>query len=268
MTRLRSIRGYNIALTGICSRPRTELVRLVKQRGGIITSKARVTSEPTILVRGTSKRWFFGGHGMKESSLAWHIRDGLRGHLVYADAFEAFLSRGTPMPTAEFIAGEEVASLKEAYRAGDGETYGGLIRPQQRVAPGERVVETRQRTEQARLRTLLLGGDESGRCMLCGTRLPAGLLVVAHIKPRAHCTRTEQADFPSILMIACQLGCDALYERGYVTVDERGKLRIAQASERSVRSQLVNRFKGKSFGGDTESRQPYFEWHRQFRFLG
>jgi len=271
MTSLKSLKGFHVAMTGTCSRPRAELVRLIKRKGGRTTDKARVPDEPTILVRGHSKTWLFGDHGIKELRLALNIQDGIPSHLVYADAFEDFLTRGTPMPVAEVIAGEDVDSLEAEAWSSDGRDFSDILpsKPERTdVRAGDRATIARQRTEQARLRSLLLLGEQEGQCMLCGLMLPASLLVAAHIKPRAHCTRKEQSDFPAVVMLACQMGCDALYERGYITVNEKGAIKVASSPARALNRELKARFSKRSFLGSLEERDRYFDWHRKYRFQG
>ena len=53
--------------------------------------------------------------------------------------------------------------------------------------------------------------------------LPAELLVAAHIKPRNLCTEIERLD-AHVATLMCVLGCDALFERGYLRVMDSGKL--------------------------------------------
>lgn len=74
------------------------------------------------------------------------------------------------------------------------------------------------RREQQAVRRLLLAGKASGACSLCGAILPSELLIAAHIKPRAMCTDTEKRDVANNTALMCTLGCDALFERGYVSV--------------------------------------------------
>ncbi|WP_143546436.1 HNH endonuclease [Rhodococcus sp. 14-2496-1d] len=80
------------------------------------------------------------------------------------------------------------------------------------------------RIEQRGLRRRLLDGRADAPCGLCGRLLPAALLVAGHIKPRAHCTNQERWDYPNVAMLACLLGCDALFEHGYITVDDSGTI--------------------------------------------
>lgn len=81
------------------------------------------------------------------------------------------------------------------------------------------------RREQGRLREYLLGGHELGRCALCGDRLPADLLVAAHILPRSMLTHAQRIEFSRVAMLACALGCDAIFEAGYIVVDDSGMVR-------------------------------------------
>jgi hypothetical protein len=52
--------------------------------------------------------------------------------------------------------------------------------------------------------------------------------VAAHVKQRAACTSAERLDIPAIAIPACKFGCDALYEAGYVMVDEKGQLLVRE----------------------------------------
>lgn len=81
------------------------------------------------------------------------------------------------------------------------------------------------RSEQAALRGHLLAGATHGTCDLCGRDLPSELLVAAHIVPRQRLTDDERRELSRIAMLACTLGCDALFEHGYIAVDTTGTVR-------------------------------------------
>ncbi|MDN5686203.1 MAG: HNH endonuclease [Brachybacterium sp.] len=81
------------------------------------------------------------------------------------------------------------------------------------------------RSEQAALRGHLLAGATHGPCNLCGRDLPSELLVAAHIVPRHRLTDDERRELSRIAMLACALGCDALFEHGYIAVDTTGTVR-------------------------------------------
>lgn len=74
------------------------------------------------------------------------------------------------------------------------------------------------RKEQAFLRAYLLRGEPNGQCALCQEILPGELLIAAHIKPRSKCNPNERIDFDNVAALMCSLGCDSLFEKGYVYV--------------------------------------------------
>lgn len=78
------------------------------------------------------------------------------------------------------------------------------------------------RREQRRLRNYLLAGRTEAPCAVCGRILPFWLLVAAHIKPRYLCTDAERNALAEAGMLACTLGCDALFEAGYLVVAADG----------------------------------------------
>ncbi|TFC50852.1 hypothetical protein E3O47_07540 [Cryobacterium sp. TMT2-17-1] len=102
----------------------------------------------------------------------------------------------------------------------------------------------RRRREQGRLRAYLLDGRNSANCDICGHQLPASLLVAAHIKPRAVSDEEHRKDFASIAMLACALGCDELFELGYVIVDEYGVVKPGRNAETDALQSVVDRLVG------------------------
>ncbi|WP_427018756.1 hypothetical protein ACQCSX_09605 [Pseudarthrobacter sp. P1] len=87
------------------------------------------------------------------------------------------------------------------------------------------------RVEQAHLRKHLLRGRQNAPCSICGEDLPARLLIAGHIKPRGKCTEEERMDHERSAMLICALGCDALYEWGYILVGEDGRIHAGQPAE-------------------------------------
>lgn len=87
------------------------------------------------------------------------------------------------------------------------------------------VREALARREQAALRQHLLAGAAHGTCAVCGRELPSGLLVAAHIVSRHRLTDDERRDLNRVAMLACVLGCDALFEHGYIGVERTGTVR-------------------------------------------
>lgn len=87
------------------------------------------------------------------------------------------------------------------------------------------------RLEQAHLRKNLLRGRLTAPCAICGEQFPARLLIAGHIKPRPDSTDEERLDFERNAMLTCALGCDALYEWGYIVVDAKGRIKAGQPAE-------------------------------------
>jgi len=80
------------------------------------------------------------------------------------------------------------------------------------------------RREQIYLRKFLFGNHDVRVCAMCGRSLPVKLLVAAHVKRRSDCSRRERLDAKNIVVALCVLGCDALYERGLISVAEGGRI--------------------------------------------
>lgn len=118
------------------------------------------------------------------------------------------------------------------------------------------------RREQELLRQTLIGAEGEGTCILCGRDLPVTLLVAAHIKPRSRCTDAERRDFSNNVAAMCLLGCDALFERGFIIVSagkvaEGPRLRSAGAAARAAADELL----GKPCRFWSAGSAPYFDWH-------
>ena len=124
-------------------------------------------------------------------------------------------------------------------------------------------VERTVRREQRLLRKALGLSRGSHACSLCGRTYPDRLLVAAHIKKRSDCTEEEKVDIPAVAMIACALGCDALFEHGYVTVTDDGMIQATKKSdgEEHLR-ELVQGLHSRSVTNFNQDSIPYFTWHR------
>jgi hypothetical protein len=125
------------------------------------------------------------------------------------------------------------------------------------------------RREQGFLRQQLFGVDEKAACGLCGSVVPTNLLIAAHIKARAHCTPKQRRDTANVVFAACSLGCDSLYERGYIAVDASGVIVVSQRKSipKFVRSRM-NAVAGKRCGAWIDGSAAYFAWHLATRFQG
>lgn len=81
------------------------------------------------------------------------------------------------------------------------------------------------------------------------------------MKPRWACTQTERMDTFNLSMLACLFGCDALYELGYVVVDNDGTIKRGIRRSLKLESKLSAILDRRCPCFTDESSQ-YFEWHR------
>ena len=261
---IRSLRGQDIALTGICSRDRVELMDIISRAGARVASGARVSDTTTLLVRGISGHWKSGKFGLKEAKAASCIRRGHPLSVVLADDFERLISRkARRIRESPFVGGYRVEDLRAE----------GLLG--QRVSVTSKVDEveldklgvSRLRGEQAILRAILLARRRTVLCSLCGRSVPDFLVVAAHIKPRKRCTSSEKRDLRNVAMLVCLFGCDVLFERGLLAVDEDGTI-VLSAKLRNYRGarDMISRFRARRCLAHTQRSEPYFKWHRDHVF--
>lgn len=127
--------------------------------------------------------------------------------------------------------------------------------------PTDVVATTTHRYEQTYLRGALLDGRATAACDLCGRLLPSTLLVAAHITPRSRLTESERYDFHGNAMLACLLGCDALFERGLLTVMPDGLIQVFWRDTNLVR--VLQPYAGQKAPGFSPRRAHAFQRHLQ-----
>lgn len=119
------------------------------------------------------------------------------------------------------------------------------------------------RREQRALRQHLIGNRKSGECGVCGRSLSSNLLVASHIKPRNECTEKERID-PLVVMLACVLGCDSLFDRGFIYIDQNGIIKVSSKSDDYPDlSQFVSAIDGQLAKAFSETAKDYFAWHER-----
>ena len=133
----------------------------------------------------------------------------------------------------------------------------------QRIDVLDKETITRRRTEQHFLRKYLFKNKDSGACGVCNKDYPVKLLATAHIKKRSDCTDLEKRDF-NVVMPACHLGCDKLYELGYLIVDsgvvkENSKGKIITSDLKDYINDISD---NASYFYKPENKK-YFDFHRK-----
>lgn len=121
----------------------------------------------------------------------------------------------------------------------------------------------KRRKEQRFLRDYLFKGKKEAVCGICGRKLPINMLITAHIKKRNECTKEEKLDYKNIVMPMCKCGCDDLYEKGYIYVqDEEIKVNTQKWITDDLKEEL-SKLEGRKCGHYNEEMEKYFKEHRE-----
>lgn len=125
----------------------------------------------------------------------------------------------------------------------------------------EKVTISKRRTEQHILRKFILKNNDYGVCAICNKEYPVSFLATAHIKKRKDCNDKEKLDL-NVVMPACHLGCDKLYEEGYIFVKDGN---IIRNSKNNTVTDPINKYVSKIVGTKckyfNERNKKYFEYH-------
>ncbi|HGN2110702.1 TPA: hypothetical protein ACKRY5_006157, partial [Pseudomonas aeruginosa] len=90
---------------------------------------------------------------------------------------------------------------------------------------------------------------------------PRHLLVAAHIKRRSACSSDEKLDIENIAAPMCRLGCDPLFEHGYISV-RNGEVVMHPSREMTeATASYVNSVLGKQVSVWNKKNRKYFDWH-------
>ena len=253
--RVMSIKGEHVAFTGKAWKLRKDICKEIERQGGRASGRS-LSSKSTILVRGS---WQENEAGQKERRAAEMIRHGSGISVVAAEEFQKLLEQGRPAKVMDRVAGEPVEWLRGATPQ--------EFRSAAKISGELDFLHTALgRVEQAFLRRRLFGDADEACCALCGRNLPVALMIAAHIKPRSECSRAERLDAENIVFGVCLLGCDALYERGLISV-KNGRIVTASHGSKALR-QLLQPYQRRKCPGWTLSKTPYFDWHYERRFAG
>ena len=124
-------------------------------------------------------------------------------------------------------------------------------------------IKGHRRLEQDYLRRHLFGRKKIDFCGVCNIEYPVAFLSAAHIKKRSKCTLEEKLDL-NVVMPMCKFGCDELFERGYIYVEE-GEIKINDTSFKSHQlSSYCSVLKGKTCKYFNDDTLDYFKWHKSF----
>lgn len=116
------------------------------------------------------------------------------------------------------------------------------------------------RREQQVLSEYLFGNRIFDSCGICNQKLPVSFLVTAHIKKRTICSHEERIN-PYIVMPMCRLGCDELYEQGYIGVKDGVVVGINRSHTTPTIEIMKKAVVGNNCSYYKEETKGYFDWH-------
>lgn len=99
------------------------------------------------------------------------------------------------------------------------------------------------------------------RCCLCHNEYPRHLLVAAHIKKRSVCSTKEKLDIENIAVPMCRLGCDPLFEYGYLSVRNGKVVKHPSREMTEATASYVESVLDKQVMGWSKKNRKYFDWH-------
>jgi len=120
----------------------------------------------------------------------------------------------------------------------------------------------RVRKEQAKLRRARFGDHAEVTCTLCGRILPVEIVRLAHIKRRSQAEPHELLNLNNT-MAACTLGCDELFERRILTVDENGIVKVDSQAGTADLSDFLSTLENRKLVGYSPHQAEFYLWHRQ-----
>ncbi|HCL3985306.1 TPA: hypothetical protein N2C06_004463 [Pseudomonas aeruginosa] len=107
----------------------------------------------------------------------------------------------------------------------------------------------------------LFGKNAEGSCSICGGVFPRSMLVASHIKKRSACSRDEKLDVQNVATAMCRLGCDPLFELGFISVLEGKVVRHPSRIGSELISSYIDKLVGRPVIAWTKKTQKYFQWH-------
>jgi len=170
----------------------------------LLKSDTRVTASPPLV------QWMIGrGHPKPTAD-----------RIIFRSAFVHVDKSGGPGNYAFRLVGQ----LADAKASGEADSYMRFRERLKRVGRDgtDRAIASTQRKEQTILQEWIFEERNANACAICQREFQRSALRAAHKKPRFACTPVERLD-PNIVMPLCLLGCDFLYEEGYILV-HKGKV--------------------------------------------
>ena len=121
----------------------------------------------------------------------------------------------------------------------------------------------KRRLEQGYFRKKLFKNKTNIECACCSKLYPKSFVWCSHIKKRAKCSDEEKRDI-NVVVPMCKFGCDDLFEKGYIGVDENGQIVNLKKASNSNIIKYIDNLKGKKLSWYTSKNAKYFKWHSDY----
>lgn len=108
----------------------------------------------------------------------------------------------------------------------------------------------------------LFQGLPVGKCCICLNEYPRNMLVAAHIKKRAACDKKEKLDIENIAAAMCRMGCDPLFEFGYISVRNGVVVKHPTLDAPDAILKYIDNVSGNAVPSWGAKSKKYFDWHR------
>ena len=122
--------------------------------------------------------------------------------------------------------------------------------------------ETLTRKEQSYLRKKIFNYKTISECSICDKKINIEFLVCAHIKKRSKCNDEEKRNMHNVTPM-CKFGCDELFERGYIVV-ENGKIKVIKNNNTEFVNNYLKNIDGKICNVYSQNNEQFFKWHKEF----
>ncbi|MEK6153890.1 hypothetical protein WIW50_11545 [Flavobacteriaceae bacterium 3-367] len=126
----------------------------------------------------------------------------------------------------------------------------------------EEEIMSSRRLEQIYLKRKLFGKRTRDTCAACKKDFPVSFLVTAHIKKRSCCSIDERKDL-NVVMPMCKMGCDEIYEKGYIGVSNGIFVDIRRTPNSKHLQDYIDQILGTKCEYFNDQTKDYFDWHYQ-----
>tara|TARA_B110000879_G_C10732594_1_gene340957 strand:- start:175 stop:474 length:300 start_codon:yes stop_codon:yes gene_type:complete len=86
-------------------------------------------------------------------------------------------------------------------------------------------------------------------------------LWASHLKKRSLCSTEEKLDLQNVAAPMCKFGCDELYEKGYIGVQNGRIVEVKLGCKTSVINNYISKVIGNECNAWSRDSKKYFDWH-------